>query len=85
MDNGAPLCYPPSTMKTQFSTETDGSLVVRGVVVYSPTKEFTREEIRLAAAAPKLLEVLKLYINAGVLPWIEQDALAAIASVEGRP
>jgi hypothetical protein len=73
-------------MKTQqFSTESDGSLVVRGQIVYSPTAEFTREEIRLAAAAPKLLEVLKLCVNAGALPWIEQDALTAIASAEGRP
>lgn len=32
-------------MKLKLETECDGSLVINGVVVYCPTKEFTAEMI----------------------------------------
>ena len=63
------LTHTPRDSADVFSTESDGSLVVNGVVVISPSKEFTREQIRLAAAAPDLLaavdELLKCFIMAG--------------------
>ena len=47
----------------KFTTENDGSLVVNGVVVVSPSTEFNREQIALAAAAPELLATLSLFVD----------------------
>lgn len=45
-------------MKTQdhFSTESDGSLVVGNVVIVSPCKEFSREDIARLVASVKRAE-----------------------------
>ena len=49
----------PTTQRPEFETEYDGSLVVRGVVVFTPTGELTRDDIaRLVRAVNSHAELV---------------------------
>ncbi len=75
-----------------FTTENDGSLVVNGVVVVSPSKELTREQLRLMAAAPELLAHCQRFLslldghNGEITQTFEaiQELRATIAKAKGE-
>jgi hypothetical protein len=74
-------------MKTEYSIECDGSLVVGRRIVLSPSEDCTREQIaelvRRATSAPAMLDALKVIAAAaccrGQNDYLSKSQMATVA------